>query len=863
MEYHFQQGNGCDPGINADCMAKGVEIKITFPVQDIPETAFDSLRNVLKSKDIEEKVGAYPLFFTENTSLAKEEYILVSTPDKVTLSAADADGLRRGIYFLEDRICEAEGKAVMPGRWQRKPFVRHRVSRCFFGPTNRPPFFIDELTNDVDYYPEEYLNKLAHEGVNGLWLTMYFRDLPSTLFPGRGKDAEKRFAKLRKTVERCARYGIRIYVFLSEPKLWGPAHHCVPMEDAEKYPEMVGANLCGPYYSFCTSSETGKRYLAECMERIFEAVPELGGVINIMLGEDNGSCASHHVLDGRLEGITCPVCGKKDDGENLAEMAEMFANIMHKYNPESEYIGWFYTPGQYDGSPYMHRLLKIAEKWPQNCTLMFNFESGGTSEQLGKKRVVLDYSLAYVGPSRLFAESAKTSPRTGAKLQVCCSHENASVPFIPVPENLYDKYLFMFRNNVSAAMQCWYFGNYPGMMNKAAGELAFEVFTEDSKKFLTFLAAPFWRKDAPEIAEAWHLFSMAYRFFPSNLAFEWYGPLHHSIVWPLYLFPQDTPLAPSWVLKYFPEVCGDRIGECLAFHHTLEEALILCQKMSELWEKGLEIMQQLSGTYRNDPSRLADIRLAEAISIQMKSTCSFLKFYSLREDMLFNKVDHLAEMKEIVNDEIRNTRAMLTLCEKDSRLGYHSEAEGYLFFPEKLRARISLLEELLEKDFPAFDLNGTWIDEYTGKLLTGKVARCPGRTEKEILNKIDENKSWSISHDAENLYLTLYGMSDIVCNFALETQRLWSPFQIFFDPAGMDRIVYHGPNLSGTVFTRENGNINVTIPLKEFHGFIREGFPMRVSVSGADFSWVENPPWPSRLLHGAYNPARAAWLVME
>ena len=132
-------------------------------------------------------------------------------------------------------------------KWQRKPFVRHRISRCFFGPTNRPPFFIDELTNDVDYYPEEYLNKLAHEGVNGLWLTMYFRDLPSTLFPGRGKDAEKRFAKLRKTVERCARYGIRIYVFLSEPKLWGPAHHCVPMEDAEKYPEMVGANLCGPY----------------------------------------------------------------------------------------------------------------------------------------------------------------------------------------------------------------------------------------------------------------------------------------------------------------------------------------------------------------------------------------------------------------------------------------------------------------------------------------------------------------------------------------------------------------------------------------------------------------------------------------
>ncbi|MBO5760744.1 MAG: hypothetical protein J6S53_04290, partial [Lentisphaeria bacterium] len=826
VQHYYQQGNGCDPGKNTSCMENGVEIRIDFPEESIPETAFHSLRNVLKSKNIVEKTDSYPLHFYKDPTLGKEEYKLISTPEGVALSAADSDGLRRGIYFLEDRICEAEGKAVMPGVWQRKPFVKHRISRCFFGPTNRPPFFIDELTNDVDYYPEAYLDKLAHEGVNGLWLTMYFRDLPSSLFPGRGKDAEKRFAKLRKTVERCGRYGIRIYIFLSEPKLWGPAHFSIPLEDSEKYPEMVGTHLCGPYYSFCTSSETGNRYLAECMERIFAAVPALGGVINIMLGEDNGSCVSHHILDGRLEGITCPVCGRKDDAESLAEMAEMFASIIHKYNPEAEYIGWFYTPGQYDNSPYMHRLLKISEKWPSNCTLMFNFESGGTSEQLGKKRVVHDYSLAYVGPSRLFAETAAKAPRTGAKLQVCCSHENASVPFIPVPENLYDKYHFMFKNDVSAAMQCWYFGNYPGMMNKAAGELSFAPFPENSKEFLSFLAAPFWRKDAEKIAEAWHYFSMAYRKFPSNLAFEWYGPLHQSIVWPFYLFPQDTPIAPSWTVKGFPEVCGDRVGECLCFHHTIGEALILCQEMQRLWEKGLQIMRLLSGKYQNDPPRLADISLAEAIGLQIKSTCSFLKFYSLREDMLFYRKNHLAEMEEIVNNEIGNTRHMLTLCEKDSRLGYHSEAEGYLFFPEKLRCRIELLEDLLEKDFPAFDLNEAWIDEYTGKVLTGKTALCPHlKNGEEAVYKIDAGKSWGICHDEEYLYVTLYGMSNLVCSFTLETQRLWSPYQCHFDAAGMDRIVYHGPTVTQTEYTREKGNIKIKIPIKEIASFIRKGFP--------------------------------------
>ena len=31
---------------------------------------------------------------------------------------------------------------------------------------------------------------------------------------------------------------------------------------------------------------------------------------------------------------------------------------------------------------------------------------------------------------------------------------------------------------------------------------------------------------------------------------------------------------------------------------------------------------------------------------------------------------------------------MIPLCENDNRLGYHSEAEGFKFFPEKLNDRM-------------------------------------------------------------------------------------------------------------------------------------------------------------------------------
>lgn len=228
LSYHFAKGTGCPAGEAQDCMKDGVELQIGFPDSNGSlDTAFLSLRRVLNAKGVAEKAGTYPIHFLFDASLGQEEYSVAVRADSCTVKAADVDGMRRGIYFLEDRICEAEGPSATAGEWKRRPFVKHRISRCFFGPTYRPPFFIDELTNDINYYPDEYLNKLAHEGINGLWLTMYFRDLPSSIFPGRGKESEKRLEKLRLTVERCARFGIRIYVFFSEPKLFGNTHYSI------------------------------------------------------------------------------------------------------------------------------------------------------------------------------------------------------------------------------------------------------------------------------------------------------------------------------------------------------------------------------------------------------------------------------------------------------------------------------------------------------------------------------------------------------------------------------------------------------------------------------------------------------------
>lgn len=856
----FTPGKGLPPGATENCMSGGVEIRISFPAEQLPETAFESFRKLLSAKNIQEKNGVYPLEFRLDKTLSREEYSVTADAAKTVVRAADSDGLRRAVYFLEDRIREAEGPAVMEGSWKRRPFVKHRISRCFFGPTYRPPFFIDELTNDIDYYPDTYLDKLAHEGVNGLWLSMYFRDLPSSIFPGRGKDSEKRFAKLRLTVERCARFGIRIYIFFSEPKMFGNTHYSVPAADAAEHKEVLGGKE-GEFHSFCTSSETGKKYLSESVETLFRAVPSLGGMINIMFGEDNGACVNWMMYDHVPDGA-CPVCSRRKPSEIFGEAARVMSESMHRASPDAEYIGWFYAPTQRDGSPFMHRLEKIADHWPEECGLMFNLESGGVEVQLGKGRNVFDYSLAYIGPSELFRSVASRTRKMAAKIQVGCSHENASVPFIPVPGNLYEKYKAMRELGVYAAMQCWYFGNYPGLMNKAAGELSFEPFPKTEEEFLTHLACPGWRQDAPVVVKAWMLFSRAYRKFPANIAFEWWGPLHQSIGWPLHLFPVDEPISPSWILKQFPEVSGDRIGECLGFQHTLEEALILCHGMYETWQDGFWLLQTL---HPQDPDRKADIDLAEAILLQMHSTYNILQFYSAREKMFRDHVDRLAFLRSIVENEISNTLRMKELCERDARLGYHSEAEGYLFFPAKLEARAELLRLLLDEDFPRFRLDDPSIDEYTGKKPSGLSAVSTRKGESLRPNPIPgKNASWTSWHDGKTLHFEAEGLSDEDFRLEIEPCRLWQAFRIDFMKNGKN-IVYDfifrvPPEIT---FKRDGTRVAASIPLALFDGYRHEGFPMRVNVQGENFSWAGGKPWKSRLLQRDFNPNNTGWLILQ
>ncbi len=819
-------------------LTRGVRIKITFPDHEKRlESAYEDLNRFFADSGLKNN-GSYEIVIEKNDTECFESYRLDIDFDCCKIQANDCEGIRRGIYYLEDLLLAADGAFLPIGVIKRKPWLKNRISRCFFGPIKRPPFNRDELLDDIDYYPDEYLNRLAHEGINGLWLTVAFSDLCKTSITELPPNAEKRLEKLRQTVKKCLRYGIKTYIFCIEPRSMA-SDHPVFLNN----PELKGSKSWDENYCFCPFSDAAQKYLYDSTNGIFSQVPGLGGIINISHGERATTCLST-VSATTDHSIECPVCSKKKHWEVLNASLTAMEKGMHSAAADADLISWLYMPQAAKLGEWVY---DIPGHTPEKVILQFNLESGGEKEQLGKIRTGGDYWLSYVGPSESFqkiSESAKASGVSmSAKIQAACSHEVATVPYVPVPSQLYCKYSRMFKLGVSSVMQCWYFGNYPGIMNKTAGELAFEEFNDSEQEFLLRIALPMWGKHAEKIVEAWKLFAEAYSNYPFENMFQYYGPMHDGIVWPLYLIPENKPLAPTWRLDY--GTSGDRYGECLG-KFSLDEVLSLCYPLSKKWNEGIKIMRALRPAFCDNAERLGDIVVAEALGILFESGYNILKFYALREILSSSNTakwpDALTQMENIVKNEIKRSSRMIELCEADSRLGFHSEAEGYKFFPDKLKWRIDQLENLLEDDF-------TMVKD---RINNGQKPFVDKTTKTYVCNSGKLEKAgdfiWRADYNGKKLKIS-------VCNHsAQDTFRIYLEHEVFHPP----------------IVITFKGDENIEIPLcteKNSVGFNiikRSGNnndTVYVNTEECN-AWIKFSPLILRLCLGYYNPQSMGKLIL-
>ncbi len=684
-------------------LAGGLVLGVDFPDPDrLLETAVADFREFLRSAAIPER-GPYVLRFHHDRRLGPEAYRVEVGRSGAALAAGDPEGIRRGLVWLEDEMRVRAGPFLPRGEVRRAPVIRARIQ------TETDLF----RRLGPDGYPDAFLNRLAHQGVNGLIVAVGAL-YPYRMVPAFERPPEPLFEALRERVRRYARYGIRVYPYVNEPRAFS-----IGSPLPARYPDLAGHEAFNCTY-YCTSAPRGRRFLEQAFERLFAAVPGMGGVVVICVGERQTHCYSQWGQKDLMP-ITCPRCAPRAPAAVLRDTLAAMERGIRRGDPRARLIAWPYSSYICWGE----RLTRAAAgtAFPPRVVAAYNFESAGVVRQRGHWQRADDYWLTYPGPSALFRDCARRARRRGTavytRIMIGCSHELASVPYLPAPGLVLAKLRAARRLGVTGLLPNHISGNDPSPMNQAAGDLAFAPWPSSEGAFLRRLAALAWGRHAAAVALVWRRFARAVRHVPVNIGFSYYGPLHCGPAWPLFLEPRNAPLAGNWRNE---PATGDRIGDCAGFQ-PLDDLVALCGCLARAWRAALRPFEALAPAARGHPERLEQLAVARALDCQFESAWNILRFYRRREDLLRGGARARAALpvlRALMRRELAVTRRLLALAVAHPRLGFCPEARAYKYHPALLRWRIAQVRRELRQVGPRFARQG-----HAGRPVRPRPARPP------------------------------------------------------------------------------------------------------------------------------------------
>lgn len=631
-------------------------------------------------------------------------------------------------------VCAAfSGFAAPAGR----PWVENRIVYNANLPEHR-----DGLRDDVDYFPADWLARVAACGMNGVWMRVNLRSIAKTSFTPRTAEGERRIRKLRGIAKKCRDHGLALWIFGNEPVSFKPGDELL-----KKHPELGGVRFAGNGWTmWCPSRPGVLAYIEEAVCDVFTEVPGLGGYLNISNGEGLTTCLdAYSDSPGVNRGSEfCPRCHARPRWQLHYDVSAAIVRGLKKADPSLRYLSWFYHA---TSEPVRNAwVYDCARHMPEGSSFVYNFESGVMKRQLGRWHCGGDYWLSQPGPGAPYAAvaaaAAEGASRLGAKIQTCNSHELASLPYVPVPGLLYRKYAAMKRCGVRDVVQSWYFGGEPSLMLKAAGELSREDFSDGEQAFLLRLAENAFGKDASAVAAGvWERYTAAYIEYPVCNSMQYYGPFHAGVSWPLHPDIVMRGLPRSW-WSGEPEA-GDLIGECLR-SYTLDEAETITAEMAEKCGDGKDL-DELAAKVAGDSGKLRDVGIMKAFRLQLLAARDAFRFYRLRRDAvrLGSASPHrvkaiVAEMKKTVASARAVTAGLLPIAEADERIGFHAEAATRIYNPETLRARLRQLETVPAR-----------LDDIVAELEKGGAWPCAGRPDaKAGAENVSGDVVWSFREES-------------------------------------------------------------------------------------------------------------------
>ena len=510
--------------------------------------------------------------------------------------------------------------------------------------------------------PEGLLQQLAANGVNGIWLHTVLRTLvpPDGPFPG-DRQASQRIKGLQRLVARAARYGIKIYLYLNEPRGMQRSF----FESSAQHRALGGVTE-GNMQAFCIFNPDVSRWLSRSLETLFGSVQGLGGVFTITASENLTTCASHGAWSN------CPRCREHSFADGIVEVNRAITEGVHRGDPNARV--WVWDWGWIDSEAE-----EIINRLPKSCSLMSVSEWSMPIRRGGIPSTVGEYSLSSVGPGPRALSHWQMARRAGlrtiAKVQVNASWEMASVPAVPVLELVGAHAENLSHEQIDGVMLSWSVGGYP-----SANLSLFQSYRQGNLSAqLDSVATHYYGPRAVNsVRAAWHACSEHFKEFPYHIQTLYHGPQHMGVANSIYTHP--TGYGATMVgLPY------DDYRTWLSIY-----PIEVWTRQMKLAAKGFGQAAQWFGQAAANATGLYAERLrteqrrCQVIRQQLLSAADQARYTAAR-DRWATTADPQATavMRKALLRELRRVVVMLPLVKADATIGYES-SNHYFFVPYDL-----------------------------------------------------------------------------------------------------------------------------------------------------------------------------------
>jgi len=528
---------------------------------------------------------------------------------------------------------------------------------------------------ELDPFPDGYLERLADCGINGVWMQAVLETLaPAKHFPEFGQGAATRLKNLRALTERAAKRGVKVYLYLNEPRSKRAAFF-------ERYPDLRGQKSRG-YYAMCTSAPAVRDWIASSLDHVFREAPALGGIFSITMSENLSNCFSHSNAWAKPMPVApdCPRCSKRTADEVIAELLDAFREGVRRSSTTAELIAYDWGWGEGLAE-------KLIPKLARDVKVLSISEWHAPVERGGVQTRVGEYSISVVGPGPRATRNWQLAREHGlgtlAKTQFNNTWEISAVPYVPVPGLIVDHCLNLERAGIEGVMASWTCGGYPSLNLEAARAVYRSPHPSKEQILFELASSRYGKEAAPKVMEAWNEFAQAFQQFPYGVA--------------IYTIP--TQHGPANLLRLEPS--GHRAAMILFPHDDLkawcgayppEAVLAQMRKLADGWHLGLLKFERAVRAGRGAAAE--DLAVARTCYNHFASVANQVEFYLLRPKLASDGV--AATMREIARREMALAADQYRIARRHSVIGYEA-SNHYYYRPLDLIEKIFNCRRIIEE----------------------------------------------------------------------------------------------------------------------------------------------------------------------